>query len=234
MTGGPVVELVKAGVTYSADSGPVRALTEVSCSFEAGTSTAVIGRSGAGKSTLVSVLALMRSPTSGAVLVNGRPVPTAERARAQLRASTVGMIFQSFHLDPATTAAQNVLLPWHFNPRVGRREAQAHAAEIFERLGIAELMNRPVGAMSGGQRQRVAIARAMVARPRVLLADEPTGNLDEETGLAVAEDLYALKHSGTAVIVVSHDAVVAAMAERVLRLAHGRLAAAAHEPDGVP
>ncbi|GAB78218.1 putative ABC transport system ATP-binding protein/lipoprotein-releasing system ATP-binding protein [Austwickia chelonae] len=224
----PDLEIRNAGVVYPTRHGPVSALDDISCSFEAGGSTtAIVGRSGAGKSTLVSVLALMRTPTTGQVFVNGVAVPTGERARTRIRAATIGMVFQSFHLDPAATALQNVLLPWHFNPRLSRRAARAQAVEVFDRLGVAELLHRPVSAMSGGQRQRVAIARAMASQPRVLVADEPTGNLDEETGNAVAADLYALKEIGTTVIVVSHDAAVAAMADRMLHLSRGRLTVAA-------
>lgn len=225
--------LVEVSVEYASPTGLVMALDRVSCTFGPAGSTAIVGRSGSGKSTLVSVLALLRTPTRGTVVVDGTKAPAAQAALAALRARHVGMIFQSFHLDPAASALHNVLLPWHFHPGLSRRDARARAVDLLERLGIAELIDRPVYAMSGGQRQRVAIARALLTDPPVLIADEPTGNLDEETGQRIAQDLFGLTTTGTTVIVVTHDAAIAAMAQRVIGLTHGRLADANDDADEV-
>ncbi|MBW3086814.1 Lipoprotein-releasing system ATP-binding protein LolD [Austwickia sp. TVS 96-490-7B] len=230
----PRMELCGVGVDYETATGTVTALTEVSCAFAARESVAIVGRSGAGKSTLVSVLALMRTPSRGMVCLDGVEVPRRGRELARLRARHVGMIFQSFHLDPQVTALNNALLPWHFAPWLSRRDARRRAMDLFDRLGIADLSDRPVHAMSGGQRQRVAIARALVTDPDVVIADEPTGNLDEHTGNAVAEDLYALTASGTTVIVVTHDHTIAAMADRTVDLAFGRICSADPTSRGEP
>lgn len=226
-------ELIDVEVVYPTPAGEVRALDRVTCGFQSGTSTALQGRSGSGKSTLISVLALLRRPTAGRVLVRGRDVAgVGERGLARLRGGGVGVVFQSFHLDHRATAAENVCLPWAFSVGAMRRKAAfARAEALLAQLGVAELAGRTPSEMSGGQRQRVAIARALFNDPALLIADEPTGNLDEETAAAVAADLYALPETmGTTVIVVTHDSCVAALADRTLHLVSGRIT---HE-NGVP
>lgn len=223
-----VVELRDVTVEHAAPDGPVRALDSLSLSFEAGSTTAVHGRSGAGKSTLVSVLALLRRPTRGRVLVGADDVTDWSQHRLDsLRPRQVGIAFQSSHLDDALTAAENVMLPWAL--RAGDtsawslREASSRVDSLLSVLGVADLARRRPRDMSGGQRQRVAVARAMFTNPRLLLADEPTGNLDEESANDVAASLYDLAtHLGTAVVVVTHDRAVADMAARQVRLSRGR------------
>lgn len=217
------LELREASFVYGSGTEAVEALQPTSHQFLAGTSSAIVGRSGSGKSTLVSLLGLLRTPTTGSIAIGGQEAPHAPRPRAALRANHLGMVFQSFHLEPRLTALANTLLPWHFHPTLGRREATKRAKTALDQLGIGHLTGRKVANMSGGQRQRVAIARALISKPAVLLADEPTGNLDEETSLHVAADLVALTTHGTAVIIVTHDNPVAELADEKLHLTKGKL-----------
>ena len=226
MTGAALVaSLDHVSVDYTVANGVVHALDDISCAFAAGTSTAIVGRSGSGKSTLISVLALLRQPTAGEVTVCGRKSSAlADHDLSSLRGRFVGTVFQSFHLDPAATAAENVMLPWYFSGGVSRSSAKHRVREVLERMGIGELSSRRAAEMSGGQRQRVAIARALFPRPQLLIADEPTGNLDEATAASIAEELFGLPADvGTAVVVVTHDPQIAAMASDVLHIAKGRL-----------
>ena len=187
---------------------------------------AVLGRSGSGKSTLIAVLSLLRQPTTGTLAIGGRPTARlGDRELARLRSRFVGTVFQSFHLDPGFTASENVMLPWVFGGSRRRATARAHAADLLALVGIGELATRKTGQMSGGQRQRVAIARALFNDPLLLVADEPTGNLDEATAESVAQLLFGLpRETGTAVVVVTHDEQISARADSVLRISQGRAA----------
>ncbi len=218
--------LSSVSVDYNVPTGTVHALRDVDVAFPRGTSTAILGRSGSGKTTLISVLSLLRRPTSGTVEIDGRVVTDLpDGALAELRASAIGIAFQAFHLEPSLSATENVMLPWFFRSDVmPRREARARAADILTSLGIGDLAGRRPNEMSGGQRQRVAIGRALFSEPALLVADEPTGNLDEETANGVAATLLGLPaRLGTTVIVVTHDRTIASMAERRLELARGEL-----------
>ncbi len=214
-------------VSYRVGGESVHALADFSHTFRRGTSTAIQGRSGSGKSTLVSVMSLLRRPTSGRVIIRGREVESlSERDLAYMRSSHVGIVFQSFHLDYGADAADNVILPWAYarDQQVSRRVARRKATDLLERLGVGSLATRRPSAMSGGQRQRVAIARALFNDPALLIADEPTGNLDEDTAGDIARDLFALSTDlGTTVVIVTHDEAVAGGAQVRLQLVHGRL-----------
>lgn len=236
MTGTSVVALDAVGVDYDTGSGTVHALEMVSLTIPAASSTSVVGRSGSGKSTLVSVLSLLRRPTRGQVLAAGQDTANLpDPALSRLRAAAVGTVFQSFHLDPAFTAETNVLLPWYFTATTSRRDARARARDLLEILGIPELADRQPGQMSGGQRQRVAIARALFTQPPLLIADEPTGNLDEDTAAVVAQTLYSLPATlGTAVVVVTHDTDIADRADRRITLVRGQVSADTATPTPVP
>lgn len=219
-------ELVDVSVTYTSHGEVVRALDEVSFSCAAGTSTSIMGRSGSGKSTLISVLSLLRQPTSGQVLVGGHDAAELGAAgKAAARTSRIGIVFQSFHLEPSLTVLDNVMLGWRFRSGgLSRRDAAARVLGDLDGLGIADLAERRPHALSGGQRQRVAVARAIYARPTLLVADEPTGNLDEANAGTVAELLLSLPaRYGTAVVLVTHDRAIAEMAETRLELAQGRI-----------
>lgn len=213
-------------VEYSSVHGTVTALRDVDVRFPRGSSTAIVGRSGSGKSTLISVLSLLRRPTSGQVTLDGVIAWTlADREVAALRSTAIGIVFQSYHLDNSLSAVENVMLPWFFGSGPGpRRQARHRAAAILERLDIGSLSDRKPNEMSGGQRQRVAIGRALFPEPALFVADEPTGNLDEDTANSVATTILSLSSLfGTTVVVVTHDNTIASMAGRRLELIKGEL-----------
>ncbi|HDL48478.1 MAG TPA: ABC transporter ATP-binding protein [Actinobacteria bacterium] len=217
-----------SGVTveYPSVHGPVTALRDVDVLFRRGSSTAVVGRSGSGKSTLISVLSLMRKPDMGRVVFDGVDVATLSDAEiAGLRSTAIGIVFQSYHLDGSLTATENVMLPWFFrSDRTPRRCARRQATEILDRLDVGGLADRRPNEISGGERQRVAIGRALFAEPTLFVADEPTGNLDEDTANDVAQTIFSLSSRfGTTVVVVTHDDTIAAMAGRRLELVRGEL-----------
>lgn len=225
MTESPVVSLVDVDVHYQVAGERIVALDAVSLHILPGTTTSVVGRSGSGKSTLVALLSLLRRPTRGAVLALGQDLRLSSDAKlARMRSTLVGTVFQSFHLDPAITAEQNVMLPWYFGLEMPRRAARARARHLLDIVGIGDLTHRYPDQMSGGQRQRVAIARALFSEPALLLADEPTGNLDEDSAGLVADLLFSLPGTiSSAVVVVTHDSDIAAQAQSRLALNRGSL-----------
>jgi ABC-type lipoprotein export system ATPase subunit len=217
-------ELSSVTVEYPSAVGRVTALRNVDVRFQVGSSTAIVGRSGSGKTTLVSVLALLRRPTKGHVAVNGVTVSSLTNSEvAALRSSAIGIAFQSYHLEGSLTAVENVMLPWFFSSEsVARRQARLRAMEILSQLEIGDLADRTPNQLSGGQRQRLAIGRALFSRPTLFVADEPTGNLDEDTANSVAQTIFSLPLLfGTTVVVVTHDSTVAAMAGIQLELVRG-------------
>ena len=207
--------------------GVVTVLDGVDLAVAPGEFVAVVGASGSGKSTLLHLIGGLDADFSGDAWVAGQPLRTlSDRARAAFRNSTVGFVFQSFNLLPALTALENVCLPAFFgsDPAWRRRSdvvAAAHAA--LEQVGLAAKARKRPAQLSGGERQRVAIARALFARPRLLLADEPTGNLDAVTGAAIISIFEALSRQGLAVVVATHEERVSGVAGRVLHLAGGKL-----------
>jgi putative ABC transport system ATP-binding protein len=201
-------------------------LSGVSFEVGAGESVAIVGVSGSGKSTLLGLLAGLDTPSAGSVRIDGHDLTTLdEDGRAALRGRMVGFVFQSFQLLPAMTALENVMLPLEL---AGAADAAAPARTMLERVGLAGRLHHYPKQLSGGEQQRVAIARAFVTRPKLLLADEPTGNLDAATGQQVIELLFELnRESGTTLLLVTHDEAITARCDRVLRLAAGRLEGAA-------
>ena len=197
-------------------------LDGVSFTIAAGEAVAVVGASGSGKSTLLSLLAGLDVPSEGSVSLDGVVLSALdEDGRARIRGEKVGFVFQSFQLLPALTALENVMLPLELR---GDRDAQASARAILQRVGLGERLEHYPRQLSGGEQQRVALARAFVAGPSLLFADEPTGNLDTETGRAIIDLLFELNaHSGTTLVLVTHDERLAARCGRVLRLDSGRL-----------
>ena len=190
-----------------------------------GEAVAVVGASGSGKSTLLSLLAGLDVPSTGSVSLGGVELSALdEDGRARLRGERIGFVFQSFQLLPALTALENVMLPLELR---GDRDAQAPARAILERVGLAERLEHYPRQLSGGEQQRVALARAFVTQPALLFADEPTGNLDTDTGSAIIDLLFELNaHSGTTLVLVTHDERIAERCGRILRLAAGRLVSA--------
>jgi putative ABC transport system ATP-binding protein len=214
------MELAAAGVTYPGPV-PVRALRPVSLRIAAGEMVAVAGRSGSGKSTLLNVLGLLDRPTQGRYLVRG--VDTSllgEVGMTALRAREFGFVFQSFHLLPERTAAENAELGLLYR-RMGVRERREAACDSLARVGLGHRLAALPGTLSGGERQRVAIARALAQRPRVLLCDEPTGNLDRHSAEVVVGLLAGLAAEGLTVIVVTHDLQIAQAMPRCLDIDDG-------------
>lgn len=221
-----IASLVRVSVDYSTPGGVVHALRGVSASFPPQSTTAILGRSGSGKSTLISVLALLRSPTRGDVRLLGRSVGgLGDKERSYLRWAEVGVVFQSFHLEPTLSVEDNIALPWYLSSeQLSRRVRHERVLELLSDLGLQGLADRKPNALSGGQRQRVAIARALYGSPSLVIADEPTGNLDERTAAGIGEILFdCASRYGSAVVVVTHDRRIADLAERRLFLAEGKL-----------
>jgi putative ABC transport system ATP-binding protein len=198
-------------------------LNNVSFHITQGEAVAVVGASGSGKSTLLGLLAGLDNPSSGSVHINGKDLfALDEDGRAALRGEMVGFVFQSFQLLPALTALENVMLPMEL---AGKDNAQKMAQEILARVGLAQRTHHYPRQLSGGEQQRVALARAFVARPKLLFADEPTGNLDAATGKQIIDLLFELnREQGTTLILVTHDEALAARCARRLRLVAGELA----------
>ncbi|BEL02508.1 ABC transporter ATP-binding protein [Actinoplanes sichuanensis] len=211
--------------TYELDGVSVPALRGVSLTVEPGDYVAIVGTSGSGKSTLMHLLGGLDRPTGGTLLIGGRDVSTlTPNEMAELRNTTIGFVFQSFHLLARTTAQDNVGLPLVYRG-VGRRERRERATGMLERVGLAHRITHRPNQMSGGEQQRVAIARALVTGPSVLLADEPTGNLDSATGQSVLALLESLVDDGVAVVLVTHDRDVAARARRQIVMKDGLISA---------
>jgi putative ABC transport system ATP-binding protein len=222
----PVIELRDASRVYPTPLGDFRALAGVSVAFEARELIAVIGRSGSGKSTLLNLIAGIDRPTSGTIQVAGTPVHALdESALASWRGRNVGIVFQFFQLLPTLTIAENVMLPIDFCGTLSPAKARVRALELLARVGIADQADKLPSALSGGQQQRAAIARALANDPPVVLADEPTGNLDYQTGEAILGLLAELAASGKTVVTVTHERDIAARAHRVVELVDGRIAA---------
>jgi putative ABC transport system ATP-binding protein len=207
--------------TYDLDGVSVSALRGVSLTVAPTDYVAVVGTSGSGKSTLMHLLGGLDRPTSGTLLIGGRDVSTLGPAdMSRLRNETIGFVFQSFHLLARTTARDNVALPLVYRG-VSRRDRRDRAAAMLDRVGLAHRLDHRPNQMSGGEQQRVAIARALVTDPSVLLADEPTGNLDTTTGQSVLALLESLNADGVAVVLVTHDRDVAARAHRQIVMRDG-------------
>lgn len=218
-----VIELCNICKYYGAGETQVRALDGVSLSVEAGEFLAIVGRSGSGKSTLMNVLGCLDVPTAGEYRLEGRSVfSLSQGALSAIRNRYIGFIFQRFFLLPTLTAQENVELPLVY-AGVGKQKRREMARAMLERVGLSDRLSHYPAQMSGGQQQRVAIARAAVGRPAVLLADEPTGNLDAASGEAVMSLLKELHAGGTTLLLITHDRAVAAAAERRVEMRAGKL-----------
>ena len=224
MTGAPALEAVDVTRSYVLDGVTVPALRGVSLKVERGDYAAVVGPSGSGKSTLMHLLGGLDRPTSGVLRVGGRDVAgLSEDELAEVRNATIGFVFQSFQLLGRTSAVDNVAMPLVYRG-TRRAERRARARAALERVGMGHRLEHRPSQLSGGEQQRVAIARALVGEPQVLLADEPTGNLDTRTGEEVMALLEALNaEQGVAVVLVTHDLDVAARAARQIRVRDGLL-----------
>jgi putative ABC transport system ATP-binding protein len=201
----------------------VVALDDVTLSVEAGTMVAIMGPSGSGKSTLMNLLGLLDTPTAGSYRIGGEEVAgLSDRERSRQRRERIGFIFQSFNLLPRKSALDNVSVPLMY-AGVGRSDRQQRARALLEQLGLGDRLRHRPTELSGGQQQRVAIARALVNEPALILADEPTGNLDSQTGREVLALLGQLHEAGRTIVVVTHDRAVAEHAQRIVTLVDGRV-----------
>jgi len=217
-----VLQARAIGKTVKSGARDLVILREVEFAVAAGEALAIVGASGSGKSTLLAILAGLDTPTAGSVLIDGTDLFVLdEDARAELRGRAVGFVFQSFQLLPALTALENVMLPLEL---AARRDAEAEAREMLARVGLAERLGHYPKHLSGGEQQRVALARAFVVRPKLLLADEPTGSLDADSGAGVIDLMFELNRSlGTTLVMVTHDEHLAQRCARMVRLEGGRI-----------
>lgn len=217
-----VLSAENLGMTVSSPEGDLEILKDINLRLKSGESCALMGPSGAGKTTLLALLAGLDHPTKGRVVLCGQDLSRLdEDGRARLRGQHLGFVFQSFHLVESLTAIENVMLPLELN---GGRGARKAADEALGRVGLSERRRHYPRHLSGGERQRVAIARAFVTRPQVLMADEPTGNLDADTGLRVGDILFEMnEQAGATLLLATHDRKLAGRCDRICRLTGGRL-----------
>lgn len=215
-----ILEVRQLTKSYPNGSGTLTVVKEISFEIEAGSTCAIVGPSGSGKTTLLGLCAGLDQPTSGEVRLAGTSLGSLdEDGRARVRNEVVGFVFQNFQLIPTLTAVENVMVPLELR---GQNQVRPAAVGLLERVGLGERLSHYPAQLSGGEQQRVALARAFINRPKILFADEPTGNLDAETGHLVIENLFALNASlGTTLVLVTHDMELASRAQRVIRLKNG-------------
>lgn len=218
-----LIEIKDIYKIYNPGENEVRALDGVSLTIERGEFIAIVGQSGSGKSTLMNMLGLLDVPTSGTYMLDGENVShMTDDELSEIRNKQIGFIFQGFNLIPSLTAVGNVELPLVYRG-MKKEERRKISVEALERVGLAHRLDHLPKQMSGGQQQRVAIARAVAARPPIILADEPTGNLDSHSGVEVMKILHELHNEGRTIILITHDNDIAFEAQRVIRIQDGQV-----------
>jgi putative ABC transport system ATP-binding protein len=216
-----VEQLVK---TYSSGTNEVHALRSIDLGVAPGEFVAIMGTSGSGKSTLMNILGCLDTPTDGAYLLDGVRVDGLDKnALAAIRNQKIGFVFQGFNLLPRTSAVENVELPMLYDRSGRNRDTHALAAKALERVGLGDRLDHQPSELSGGQQQRVAIARALVTEPALILADEPTGNLDTQTSIEVMALFQELNEQGITIILVTHEPDIAVYAKRIVEVRDGRI-----------
>ncbi len=222
---GMIIDLTEATRTYDLGRVQVHALEGASLQVAEGEFVAVIGPSGSGKSTLMNILGCLDRPTSGQYILDGVPVEELDDdGLAAIRSRMIGFVFQNYNLLPRTSALENVATPLLYQG-VPKKERLARAKAALERMGLGDRLDHEPSELSGGQQQRVAIARALVTNPRLILADEPTGNLDSHTGEEVLQLFHDLNDAGATIVLITHDSDVAVRATRQVHVRDGRIAA---------
>jgi putative ABC transport system ATP-binding protein len=218
----PILDVRSLTKSYATGAGRLTVLRNVSFALDQGTTCSILGPSGSGKTTLLGLAAGLDLPTAGSIFLNGIALAEiSEDARARVRNEHVGFVFQNFQLIPTLTALENVTVPMELR---GDRRARTHALDLLQRVGLGERSDHYPAQLSGGEQQRVALARAFINRPKILFADEPTGNLDTETSQKVIEIMLELNRTaGTALVLVTHDPDVASLTERTIRLRNGAM-----------
>ena len=218
----PLLEIENLHFTVPSRAGPVNILRGVTLSVEAGEAVGVVGPSGSGKTSLLMVIAGLERASAGSIRLGGTEITTLDEAGlARLRREKIGIVFQAFHLIPTMTALENVAVPLEL---AGLAEARARAADALQAVGLGHRLSHLPSQLSGGEQQRVALARAFAPEPALLLADEPTGNLDQATGAHVMDLLFALRaRQGTTLILVTHDSDLVRRCERVVHLRDGEI-----------
>jgi putative ABC transport system ATP-binding protein len=219
-----VIETTQLVKTYTTGSTEVHALKGIDLAVEKGEFIAIMGTSGSGKSTLMNLLGCLDTPTSGSYLIDGVRVDGMDRnALAALRNEKIGFVFQGFNLLPRTSALENVELPMLYDRSGRKRDTQALATAALQRVGLADRLDHQPSELSGGQQQRVAIARALVTEPAIILADEPTGNLDTQTSMEVMALFQELNEQGITIVLVTHEPDIAVYAKRIVEVRDGRI-----------
>jgi putative ABC transport system ATP-binding protein len=223
----PIVSLENVRLTLSSRAGPVDILRGIDLSVQPGEALGIVGPSGSGKTTLLMVIAGLERVSAGTITVNGTPLAGKnEDALARFRRDAIGIVFQSFHLIPTMTALENVAVPLEFK---GVADALTKARTHLERVGLGHRLSHYPSQLSGGEQQRVAIARALASGARIILADEPTGNLDLDTGAAIMDLLFSLRREdGTTLLLITHDPALAKRCDRVAAVRDGRIVSGAH------
>ena len=218
----PILKVQRLTKTYATAAGSLIVLKDISFELAQGATCSILGPSGSGKTTLLGLCAGLDQPTSGSVMLNGIALAdVGEDERARVRNEHIGFVFQNFQLIPTLTALENVTVPMELR---GDRSARKLGVELLQRVGLAERVAHYPAQLSGGEQQRVALARAFINRPKILFADEPTGNLDSETSQAVIEIMLELNAKlNTALVLVTHDPDVARLTERTIRLRNGMM-----------
>jgi putative ABC transport system ATP-binding protein len=219
-----VIETTQLVKTYTTGSTEVHALKGIDLAVEKGEFIVIMGTSGSGKSTLMNLLGCLDTPTSGSYLIDGVRVDGMDRnALAALRNEKIGFVFQGFNLLPRTSALENVELPMLYDRSGRKRDTQALATAALQRVGLADRLDHQPSELSGGQQQRVAIARALVTEPAIILADEPTGNLDTQTSMEVMALFQELNEQGITIVLVTHEPDIAVYAKRIVEVRDGRI-----------
>lgn len=221
---GSIIQAKNVVKIYGEEPSETVALSDVSLEINQGEFSAIVGPSGCGKSTLMHILGLLDKPTSGGILIDGQKAENLdENEQAKLRNQKVGFVFQSFNLLDRTSSLNNVMLPLQYNNQVAASERKKIAQKRLSDVGLSDRMENYPSQLSGGEQQRVAIARALVCDPAIILADEPTGNLDSKSGVQIMSLLESLHRKGKTVIIVTHDITLAKMTDRIISMKDGKI-----------